>query len=443
MQNSFVENIKENNLFSPEDNILLAISGGIDSMVLLHLFINSGLKFGVAHCNFQLRGEESDKDEEFVRNETAKCGTPFYFERFDTEEYAKLSGISIEMAARELRYEFFEKIRLENSYDFIATAHHQDDVIETFFLNLSRKTGIKGLTGIKEKSGKIIRPLLFTNRQQIKKYALENDIAYREDSSNYEIIYQRNLIRNKILPLFFNINPAFNANVLASIQNLKETETVYNDFIQAEIERISQKNDGHIAIDIAKISNCKHGKVILFELLTEYNFNASVVNKVYSSLQAEPGKQFFSKTHRLVKDREFFFLSEIKPDENRKFYIDEEDLELFEPFDLTIQKTNAEDFVIDKSTNVACIDLALIQFPLLVRKWQAGDHFQPLGMQGFKKVSDFLIDQKIPLHEKENVWLLCSGKKIIWVIGLRIDDRFKITPKTKTVYKIELVKQTI
>ena len=241
MLNHFLENIKEKNLLNTGGKVLLAVSGGIDSMVMLYLFEKSGFDYGIVHCNFQLRGAESDRDEEFVKTQVLIHGVPAFFKRFDTEEYAQINGISIEMAARELRYEYFEKIRAENGYDCIATAHHSDDLIETFFLNLTRKTGIKGLTGIKDKSGKIIRPMLFASRADIEKFASEQYLEFREDSTNSEVVYQRNFLRHKILPLFSSLNSSFKKNLLASIENLKDAEAVYSGFFETEKQKVVEK----------------------------------------------------------------------------------------------------------------------------------------------------------------------------------------------------------
>ncbi len=438
MQEQFLNNIKEKELFERKQKVLLAVSGGIDSMVLFHLFREMSFDFGVVHCNFKLRGNESDGDELFVREQVQMHGIPAFFESFETKEYARLKGISIEMAARELRYEYFEQIRVGKGYDFIATAHHQDDLIETFFLNLSRKTGIKGLTGIKEKAGKVIRPLLFASRNEIEKYARKNYIEFREDSTNNQVVYQRNFLRHKILPLFSELNPAFKKNLLASIENMKAAEQVYSGFLTTEKAGVVSKKGEDVLIDIGELQNSSFPKTLLLEILSEYNFNATVVNEVFQSLQNESGKKFFSKTHRLVKDREQLYVSEIKGSDESIFYIEEGDIELFAPFDMTIEKLNAKDFTIIRDANCACIDLNEIEFPLLIRKWKQGDYFQPLGMTGFKKVSDFFIDQKIPIHEKENIWLLCSGKKIVWIMGQRIDNRFKVTPQSNQVLKITI-----
>jgi tRNA(Ile)-lysidine synthase len=363
---------------------------------------------------------------------------PAFFETFDTKEYAAINGISIEMAARELRYNFFEKVRAENGFDYIATAHHQDDLIETFFLNLSRKTGIKGLTGIKKKSGKIIRPLLFATRKEIEKYSDDYYVEYREDSSNNEIIFQRNFLRHKILPLFSELNPVFKKNLLATVENLKDAEQVYTATLQTEKRGVVTKKTDETIIDIEALLKTPFPKILLHEILTEYNFNATVVDEVYNSFSTDSGKQFYSKTHRALKDRNKLFISVIKNEEEQVFYIEEKDIELFEPLDISVQKLPAEGFEIIKKANVACIDLSKIEFPLMIRKWRQGDYFQPLGMTGFKKVSDFFIDRKIPIHQKENTWILCSGKKIVWIMGHRLDNRFKVTPATSTVLKIEI-----
>jgi len=438
VQEQFIQNIEAKKLIRAGQKILLAVSGGIDSMVLMHLFENSGYDYGVVHCNFQLRGEESDGDEKFVREQVQMHGIPSFFKTFDTTEYARLNGISIEMAARELRYNYFHKIRLKYDYDLIATAHHQDDLIETFFLNLSRKTGIKGLTGIEDKSGNLIRPLLFAGRQEIEAYAAKHYIEYREDSSNNEVVFQRNYLRHKILPLFSELNPAFKKNLLASIDNLRDAENVYISVLKKDKETVVGENDGVIQIDIEKLRTTQFPQLLLLEVLSPLNFNSSVVDEVFHSLEAESGKQFFSKTHRLVKDRDQLFISELKESEEKIYYIEKDDVELFEPFDILVQKVDSVNFDIIKRSNVACIDYDMIQFPLLIRKWKQGDYFQPLGMTGIKKVSDFLIDRKVPLHEKENVWLLCSGKKIVWIMGLRLDERFKVTSDTKKVLVLKI-----
>ncbi|WP_167611706.1 tRNA lysidine(34) synthetase TilS [Maribellus sediminis] len=438
MLQQFIRNIEEKQLIKTGQKVLLAVSGGIDSMVLLHLFEQSGFEYGVVHCNFHLRDEESDGDEQFVRLQVEEHGTPAWFKDFDTKEYARLSGISIEMAARELRYNYFEQLRAEHGFELIATAHHQDDLIETFFLNLSRKTGIKGLTGIKEKAGNIIRPLLFAGRADIEKYAAKHYIEFREDSSNNELVFQRNFLRHKILPLLQEWNPAFQKNLLASIENLRDAEQVYRFTLDKDKELLVEDAKDEIGIDIRKLRNTPFPKLLLLEVLSPLNFNPAVIEEVFQSLDAESGKKFFSSSHRLVKDRDFLFVDRLKEQKEHIYYIEENDMELFEPFDISIEMPDAEEFQLIRDAKVACIDRDTIQFPLLIRKWQQGDYFQPLGMSGMKKVSDFFIDQKLPLHEKENTWLLCSGKKIVWIMGHRLDDRFKVTSESRNILILKI-----
>ncbi len=438
----FAKNIIVHNLFGEDQKILLAVSGGIDSMVLLHLFHESGYKFGVVHCNFNLRGDESDNDEKFVMDYIQSHGIEYYFESFDTEEYAKINGVSIEMAARELRYTFFERIRSENNFDFIATAHHQDDVIETFFINLVRKTGIKGLTGIKPKMGKIIRPLLFASRKEIEKYAAEEEINFREDSSNHLLVFKRNFIRHEILPKFDELSASSRANILASIGHLKEVEQVYRDVIESEKKNVVFEKESSVEVSISNLLKSKHSKVLLFEILYGFHFNATVVREVFDSLKEETsGKVFYSSDYRLVKDRKKLILEQLGKKGTGNFYVEKEDEEIIEPLELIIRKIPVEGFKIPASERIACLDYDKLDFPLIVKKWQKGEYFQPLGMSGFKKVSDFFIDAKMSIPEKENTSILYSGDKIVWIIGKRIDNRFKITKETSTVYQIELVQK--
>ncbi len=440
MLERFRDFIQNKRLFDPAHKILLAVSGGIDSMVMLHLFERSEFNYGVVHCNFQLRGADSDGDELFVEEQVLNHGVPFFSTRFDTLEYACINGISIEMAARELRYRYFEEVRSEHNFEYIATAHHKDDLLETFFLNLSRKTGIRGLTGIKEQTGRIIRPMLFAGRNEIEDFARANFIEKREDVTNSEVVYQRNFIRHRVLPVLSDLNPAFKNNLYDTIGNLREAEEVYSWFIDAEKKKVVSIRESDPVIDVELLLKSPFPKVLLFEILSEYNFNPKVAEQVFTGLNNESGRTFYSKSHRIVKDRSQLFITLLSGQEERIYYIEEGDMELFTPFDLTVQQINAENFMLDKSPLVACIDSDKVEFPLLIRKWQQGDYFQPLGMSGFKKLSDFLIDQKVPLHRKENTWLLCSGQKIVWVMGHRIDNRFKVTAETMQVLKIEMLR---
>lgn len=440
MLKHFINFIKEKELFLPSDKILLAVSGGVDSMVLLHLFRQSEYQFGVVHCNFKLRGIDSDEDERFVEEQVFIHGIPYFSTHFETVDYARTHGISIEMAARELRYEFFEKIRIANNYNYIATAHHKDDLLETFFLNLSRKTGIKGLTGIKEKNGNLIRPLLFASRQDIENYAHKFSLENREDATNSEVVYQRNFIRHRIIPVLSGLNPAFKKNLFDSIMNLRDAEEVYTWYLTKEKQTVVTTIDNKPAIDIEKLIATPFPEILLHEILSEFGFNPKVSHQIFNSLTGDPGKSFFSDTYRLIKDRTHMFIVPIEDNNQRIFYIEEGDIEIFSPFDIRINQFYTPPFKIERTPDIACIDRDKIEYPLLIRKWQKGDYFQPLGMSGFKKISDFLIDEKVPLHKKEDIWLLCSGQKIIWIMGYRLDNRYKITDDTKSIIKIEIIK---
>ena len=439
MLNRFKRFIAENNLFTPSQRILIAVSGGVDSMVLADLSGKAGINYALVHCNFQLRGAESDGDEEFVRKYAEKTGCRLFVKSFDTKEYARLNGVSIEMAARELRYDYFNELRRQSGYDLIATAHHQDDLIETFFINLIRKTGIRGLTGISVKSGNLIRPLLFANRNMILNYATREGIPFREDSSNASVVINRNYIRHKILPGLEEINPSARKNILESIQNLKEVEEIFLNVIKKTKEEVTGIEQENLVIFTDKLLKTDYPRVLLYEMLSSYHFNSSVIKEIFSSLEDEPGKQFYSPTHRVVKDRGKLIVTRNTVKSPAVFYIEEGDLELFNPINLKINWFDAKGFSIPHDSTIACLDYDKLFFPLIVKTWLTGEYFRPLGMKGFKKISDFFIDEKLSIPEKENAWILYSGNKVAWVMGHRIDDRFKITSKTSKIYKLEII----
>ena len=440
MLDQFKTFIKENHLLKKSDRTLLTVSGGIDSVVMLDLFMRTGYKCGIAHCNFGLRGNESDEDEDFVRQLAYQYGIKLYCARFNTEEYAEDNNISIQMAARKLRYEWFEKVRESNPFDLVATAHNQDDVIETFFINLSRGSGIHGLTGIKVISGKIIRPLLFAPRSLIESYANEFSLSFREDSSNASEKYIRNKIRHKILPLFENINPGFRNTIMETIQKLRETEAIYSDEINLRRKEIITERDDLITISLDVLTKLPQRKTYLFEFLSEYHFTPKQIIDIDESINATSGKQFFSATHRLVKDRSKLIITPIGDEEYRKFYIAQDINQIYEPVHLEfIVVDHTPGFRIPKEPSIACLDYELLTFPLLIRKWQSGDYFHPLGMKHRKKLSDFLVDQKISIVDKENLWLLLNNEDIVWVINQRIDERYKITSKTRQILMIKSV----
>lgn len=439
MLDRFQNYIQKNNLCLKTDKILLGVSGGIDSIIMFHLFRLSGYHFAVAHCNFRLREQESDEDEEFVENLAENFNIPFFNTRFNTKAIATDEGISIQMAARDLRYEWFEEIRKSKGYEYIAIAHNSDDQIETFIINLTRGTGIKGLTGIKNKSGKIIRPLLFASRKEILDFALQNSFLYREDSSNSSKKYARNLIRHDVISLLEKINPAFRQVMVENIKRLKETEQIFTQAILEKYKLVVSNLNNTILLNIEELKKLDPVETYLHEFLKPFGFSNTQVNDIVSVFDSEPGKQFITSTHRLIKDRENLILEEISVQPGKMFYINENDIKLEHPVALRIERIEIDDyFTIEKSSATGQFDLDKISFPLTIRKWQKGDYFMPLGMKNLKKVSDFFIDQKLSLSEKENTWILESGNKIVWIIGLRPDERFKVTSDTKSILKIHL-----
>lgn len=438
MISRFHEFISRNSLFAPGDRILLAVSGGIDSMVMWHLFEKCGYNYAVAHCNFQLRGEDSDGDEALVIRTADRLGIKLYSNRFETREYAAMMGISIEMAARELRYKWFNEIRENGKFEFVATAHHTDDLLETFFINLVRKTGIKGLTGFRPKSGHLIRPLFFTNREEIEEYSRSENVEYRTDKTNNEAVFQRNFIRHNIIPDLVRLNPAFRSNLAATISNLRDTEDFYMTEVFRQIKKITVADSPNPEIVISALLKLPHPKQVLFEWMNQFGFNPQVVEQVYMAIRGEAGRRFYSGSHRLVIGRNRLIITPADLAENRVFYIEKDDLEIFEPLHLSINWLEKKDVTIDPDPRVAFLDADRLEFPLILKKWEAGEYFQPFGMKGFKKISDFFTDMKLSIPEKEQSWILYSGNKVVWIAGYRIDNRFRISDETKNVVRIRL-----
>jgi tRNA(Ile)-lysidine synthase len=440
MLEEFKAYIDSENLFSKKDNLLLGISGGIDSMVMLELFSSTTYNIAVAHCNFSLRGEESDADQMFVEEACRFKNIIIHTKSFATGEYALERGISIQMAARDLRYSWFEELRNDFNYDYIVIAHNKNDLAETFLINISRGTGIKGLTGIKPKSGKIVRPLLFAQRAQITEYANRNSILYREDASNLDTKYKRNRIRHRIIPEFLQFRPTFINSISETAERLKEAEMIFSQAIKYHFDKIYAENDRGGSLDISQLLDLKPLNTYLFEFLRKWQFPKEMIPDIITSLRSSSGKQFYSPTHRLVKDRDKLLISPLKEEGITRFYIEEGMTELEIPLKLKISfHTNNPGFHIPGSASIACIDLHMLHFPLILRKWEKGDYFQPLGMSGLKKVSDYFIDNKFSLVDKDNAWIIASGSKIVWIAGHRLDDRFKINERTSEILMIKLL----
>lgn len=435
----FKKYIQNEKLFSKKKPILLGVSGGIDSMVMADLFLKSEYQFAIAHCNFQLRGAESDNDELFVKKFAADKQIPFFSIRIDTEKFSRSNGISIQMAARELRMNWFNDLCISKGYNCIATAHHLDDQNETFFINLLRGSGIAGFHGILPASGKIVHPLMFSNREAITSYALKNSVSYREDSSNNKDDYLRNNIRHNLIPLLNEMKPGFSDSLSESILKLQSVENIYNIHLTKVWNSISQQDDKITKINIQKLKKLPELHTHLFEFLRPFGYNFSDAKQIKECLEGDSGKTFYSKSHRLIIDRSSILLHRIDliNTGDDEFQIYEDTSFIKEPIPLQIRiHPRIEKYKILKETNIALLDVNCIKFPLKLRKWKQGDHFYPLGMKGKKLVSDFFTDQKFSLIQKEKTWLLISGNDIVWIVGHRIDDRFKISDRTKSILEI-------
>ncbi len=432
------KHIEQNLSLLKGKQLLIACSGGLDSVFLARTFHELEFRIGLAHCNFGLRDKESDADAEFVADLAEMLSVPFYEEFFQTEEYAKSRKLSIQMAARELRYAWFEEIRKDFGYDYILTAHHADDRLETFLINLSRGSGLRGLSGIPEISGFVVRPLLPFGREELFNHAREQRYHWREDSSNSKMEYLRNAIRQEVVPPMKKHLKGL-INQFANTQNhLRESQALVEDYMVLIRQLVlKESDDGHI-LDIKKLNELPNPKALLYELLYPFGFTAW--EDISDLLLAQSGKTVLSATHRLVKDRGSLLLTEI-PSENETETI--EIGERIERIDHPIELIfSSEEKVENSSTSEIYVDKSKLAYPLSVRKWRDGDYFYPFGMKGKKKLSKFFKDEKLSLVAKEKTWLLCSGDDIVWVIGYRADDRYKVDRDTKEIIRIRTSKST-
>lgn len=430
------EYIREKSLLTDNSKVIVGVSGGADSMALLHILIQLGYDCIAAHCNFHLRGEESDRDYLFVKNYCLEKNIQFVHTDFDTKAYMNEQLVSLEMAARELRYSWFEQIRKKYEADAIAVAHHQDDSVETVLINLIRGTGIRGLTGIPPANGYIVRPLLCLFQTEILEYLDVSETSYVTDSTNNENVYVRNKIRLDVIPLLKTINPAAVQSIAKTANHLAAAESIYSKAIEDAKSKLLHNN----RIDIVLLKQQSEPLTILFEILHPYGFNIDTVENLFNSLDGISGKTFYSAEYRIIKDRNTLILERSdKESENSSFIIYEESTSVDKPVSLTIEHLKSESLSeIEKNSRIIYIDKDKISFPLTIRRWKNGDRFTPFGMNGSKKVSDFFTDQKYSLTDKENAWLLCSDNKIVWIIGKRADNRFRITDKTTEIVKITL-----
>ena len=432
--------IQKHRLLTQNRPILVGVSGGTDSVVLLHILISLGYDCIIAHCNFHLRMEESDRDEIYVRKLASNYNIKLHTIDFKTIEYANKHGISIEMAARNLRYKWFEELLEKCGSQALAVAHHADDSIETLLLNLVRGTGLRGLTGISPRNNNVVRPLLCCNRLEIENYLIEHELTHVEDSTNALSDYKRNKIRNEVIPLLSELNPAIKQTLYTNINHFDGALSIYQQAISDITNRIVEKSGKVIKMDIQQIKEQAHTLTVLYEILQPYNFNSKVVEQICEHLDSESGKIFYSETHRLIKDRGHLIITDKNEVLEKKYSIYDTDTVNFVPFELTIRKINTDNgFQISKLKNRIHVDASKICFPLTVRPWTEGDIFYPFGMNTRKKLSDFFIDNKLSLLEKEQVRVLISGKnEIVWIIGLRTDNRFRVNENTKDVLEINI-----
>jgi len=436
MLKKFENHINKNLPFLKGSKLLLTVSGGIDSVILTHLFYKLDYNISIAHCNFCLRGIDADHDQQSVKNLSEKLSVPFFSTSFDTQQFATSHKLSIQEAARNLRYKWFNEVLKEQQLDYIITAHNLNDNLETFLINLSRGTGLKGLTGIPMINKNSIRPLMPFTRKEITTFAKEHNIEWREDKSNADTKYTRNKIRHKIIPVLEELNPNLLESFKKTLENLQGSQDIITDCIK-EIKPDNQTvKTAVLKFDIDKLKNLTNPKAYIHELFASYNFTN--FNDIVDLLNAQSGKQVFSKTHRLIKDRTVLLLEELKNKENEELIEITENDSFFKIQEaiFSIQNTAQK----TQNSNTANFDKDLLKFPLTVRKWQKGDYFYPIGMRGKKKLSKYFKDEKMSLIQKENIWLLLSDNKVVWIIGKRQDERFKITTRTKNRIHINKIK---
>jgi tRNA(Ile)-lysidine synthase len=443
MQNNlltgFSEYIQREQLFTPAQTILLAVSGGADSVAMAHLFHTAGFSFAIAHCNFQLRGAESERDEAFVQQLAIRYNVPLYTTKFDTDSYMDQQRISVQVAARELRYQWLEATRKAQKYAFIATAHHMQDNVETVLMNFSKGTGLAGLHGILPKQGTVIRPLLFAQKEQLQHYITEQGLTFVEDSSNITDKYTRNFFRHHVLPPIREAYPGAVANMAATIERIREAELLFQESVARHRKRLLERKGDTWMIAVLKLQKTKPLVTIAYELFKEFGCSPAQVNTVLDLLESGSGRYVNTATHRILRNREWLLITPLEQPEAAILVIEPEHSHVHTGnghLKLRVQERAALGSI-PTAAAIACLDKQQLRYPLLLRRWKQGDYFYPLGMAKKKKLSRFFIDQKLSLPQKDKVWVLESAKRIVWVVGMRIDNRFKLTEHTKEVLYLE------
>lgn len=446
MLEPFVNFIKQQHLFDYSQEVLLAISGGRDSTVMCELFCRAGFRFAIAHCNFHLRPGDCDRDEAFVKSLADRYGVPFHVAHFDAMADAKFWKTSVEDAARRERYGFFAKLCEEFHYEVVATAHHRDDSIETFFLNLVRGTGISGLRGMKVRNGNVVRPMLCFTREDIDSFVEKEHLEYVEDYTNQDEEFRRNLIRHRIVPLFRELSPSFDRIMAENLSRLADVETVYKNAVESVRSGLMREglNGAGCSISISDIENLTPQRTMLFELIHPLGFTIDQVEKILDVMTKPAGQRFYSMGYRLTVERDILEIRTLKMDRLLNYQISvQEALSLgelrFGGITIKIGLVDlVQDLCLDSST--VLIDLMVFGTELCFRRWRDGDRFRPFGMRGSRLVSDFFKDMKMTTCQKEDSWLLCSqSDQIAWIVGWRADDRFRVTSKTTKVLKLQVV----
>ena len=426
-----------------EKGVLVALSGGADSVAMLHYLVTHGYYCIAAHCNFHLRGAESDSDEAFVRNLCEDMSVPCHVMQFDTKKYAAERDISIEMAARELRYQWFAKLLDQLNIPCVAVAHHADDAVETFLLNLVRGTGIKGLCGMKSIQGRVVRPMLSYSRQDVELYCRAHKLKYVTDSSNNSDAYIRNRIRHHVVPEFKAINPSFLRTMRGNMAHLDQICALFNSKVDEFIKKAVAEIDGQTLISMEHLTNLQNPEPFLFEILFEKGFTSDSIHKIARCIDEKRwGRIYISPNYRAIVDRyNIIILSRDKETEDCEFDIEADKTEITTPIHLLLKHIKVDStYQISRDRNIAHFDASKLYYPLTLRHWRNGDTFRPLGMKGFKKLSDFFVDNKLSRSEKEDVWVLESGGEVVWIVGLRIDDRFKVTETTDEILEVNYIK---
>lgn len=446
LRQKFKAYIKKENLFQQKDHLLIAISGGADSSVLCALCAAEEYHFSLAHCNFGLRGKESDRDEAFVKDLAVQYGVEIFVKKFDTLRIAAEQKTSVEETARNLRYDWFKEVISKSTdsnkekINSLLTAHQADDNAETVLINFFRGTGIKGLRGILPKHGNIIRPLLFARRKEIEDFARENNIAFVTDSTNAENDHTRNFFRNDLIPAIERVFPNASRNILNNIERFAGVEQLYEESILAIKKNLLEKKGAEVHISVLKLEKTKPLHSVIYEIIKDFGFTASQVSETEKLLHSESGKYIVSATHRILRNRKWLIINGLTDRNDNMHHIIEEDTEsiLYGGGEIKCKRVPKPE-ELNSNADTACIDADKLKYPLLLRKWKQGDYFYPLGMQKKKKLNRFFTDLKLSLAQKEKVWVVESNKSIVWVVGLRIDDRFKITSTTKHVLKQDLI----